>query len=55
MNIYCISTVTKNVILEVPEKMQIYMLSVALAYDGIFIEIFSKTPDLENIFRGTWS
>ena len=49
MNIYCISTATKNIIMEVPEKIQIYMLSVALAYDGIFIEIFLKTPDQRHL------
>ena len=55
MNIYCISTATKNIIMEVPEKIQIYMLSVAHAYDGILIEIFLKTHYLEYIFKGNWS
>ena len=55
MKIYCISSATENIVMEVPEKISIYTFSVALAYNEISIIIFLKAPDLECIFRGTWS
>ena len=39
-NIYCISSATENIIMEVPQKIPIYTFSVALAYNGISIVIF---------------
>ena len=53
MNIYCISSATEHIIMEVPQKIPIYTFSVALAYNGTFIVILLKAPDLEYIFRGT--
>ena len=38
-----------------PQKIPIYMYSVALTYNGNFIVIFLKAPYLEYIFRGTSS
>ena len=55
MKIYCISSATKNIVMEVPQKISIYTLLVALAYNGISIKILLNAPDLEYIFSGTWS
>ena len=46
MNIYCISSTTEKNIMEVPQKIPVYIFSVALAYDEISIGIFLKAPAL---------
>ena len=55
MKIYCISSATENILMEVSLKIPNFLFSVALAYNGISIIIFLKAPDLECNFRGTWS
>ena len=40
MKIYCISSVTENIAMEVPQKIPVYTFSVTLAYNGISIIIF---------------
>ena len=52
--IYCISSATENIEMEVSLKMPIFFLF-SLTYNGISIIIFSKAPDLKCIFRRNWS
>ena len=47
---YCISSVTDNIKMEVPHKILIYTFSATLAYNGISITIVFKAPALECIF-----
>ena len=53
MKMFCISSATKDIIMEVPQKIQINMFSVALANNGISILIFLQAPAVGCIFRGT--
>ena len=54
-NMYCISSVIEYIIMEVSQNIPIYSYSVTLAYNGISIIIYLKTPALECIFSDTWS
>ena len=51
---YCISSATKNAIMEVSPKIPIYTFLATLAYNGISIIAFLKAPALECIFGDTW-
>ena len=52
-NMYCISSATENIIMEVPQKISKSAFSATLAYNGIDILIFFKVPALKCIFYGT--
>ena len=56
-NIYCISSVIEYILIELSQNKPIYWYSVTLAYNGISIIIYLKTPTLECIFSDTcfWS
>ena len=54
-NMFCISSATEYIIMEVPKNIPIYTYSGTLAYNGISIIIYLKTPALECIFSDTWS
>ena len=54
-NMYCISSATEYIILEVSQNIPIYKYSVTLAYNGISLIIYLKTPALECMLRDTWS
>ena len=54
-NMYCISSVIEYIIMAVSQNIPIYSYSVTLAYNGISIIIYLKTPALECIFSDTWS
>ena len=49
-NIYCISSATENIIMEVPQKIPFYTFSTTLVFNGIFIIVFFKASALECIF-----
>ena len=51
MKIYCVSSATENIMMEVSLKLPNFRFSVALAYNGISIIIFSKAPDIECILN----
>ena len=51
---YCISSATKNAIMEVSPKIPIYTFLATLAYNGISIIAFLKAPASECIFGDTW-
>ena len=51
----CVSNATENIILEVPLKILNFITLVLLAYNGISVKVTSNAPDLECIFRRTWS
>ena len=55
MEIYSVSSATEYIIMKVPQKRGIYRFSVALAINEISTIIYLRVPDLECIFRGTWS
>ena len=44
LNMYCISSATEFIIIEVSQNIPIYTHSVTLAYHGIFIIIYLKAP-----------
>ena len=46
IKIYCFSSATENIIMEMLRKISIYMFSVALAYNVISLIIFLKATDL---------
>ena len=54
-NMYCISSVIENVIIKMSENIPIYSYYVTIAYNGIFIIMYLKTPALDSIFSDTWS
>ena len=45
-NMYCISSVIEYIIMAVSQNIPIYSYSVTLAYIGIYIIIYLKTPAL---------
>ena len=52
-NMFCISSATENILMEVPHKILILSFSATLAYNGNPIIIFFKAPALECIFYNT--
>ena len=52
---YCISSATEYIIMEISQNIPIYTYSATLAYYSISIIIYLKTPALECILRETWT
>ena len=52
-NMYCSSSFIEYIIMEVSQNITIYTYSVTLAYNGISIITYLKTPALECIFVET--
>ena len=52
---FCISSDTENIIMEVPQKILIWTFFATLAYNGNCIIVFFKAPALECTFYDTLS